>query len=156
MKKRFEKSTKELQDILSEAGRKTALEQYLKDIKAADGDLVLKDYLNEIIAKKGIALSDVVKNSGFDKGYVYNIFGGHRKNPDKMKLVGICIGCHMTFAETQRALEITECGVLYPRDPADAIIIYNINKENWSVIDINEQLYEHGLPLIGEKKGADK
>ena len=54
----------------------------------------------------------------------------------------------MTLKETQRALEIAGKGVLYPRDPADAIIIYNINKENWSVMDINEQLYEHGLPII--------
>ena len=148
MKKRFEKSTKELQDLLSEAGRKTALEQYLKDIKATDGDLVLSDYLNETIAKKGIALSDVVKNSGFDKSYVYNIFNGSRDNPTKKKLVGICLGCHMTLPETQRALEIAGKGVLYPRDSADAIIIYNINNENWSIIDINEQLFEHGLPII--------
>ena len=148
MQKRFEKSTKELQDILGGADRKTALEQYLKDIKAADGELVLKDYLDEIIARKGIVLSDVVKNSGFDKGYVYNIFGGHRKNPDKMKLIGICIACHMTLAETQRALEIAGKGVLYPRDAGDAIIIYNINRENWSVMDINEQLFAHGLPII--------
>ena len=147
MKNRFEKSTRELQDILNETGRKTALEQYLKDIKA-DGALVLSDYLNETIARKGLALSEAVKNSGFDKGYVYNIFGGKRSNPDRKKLIGICIGSHMTFAETQRTLEIAGKGILYPRDAADAIIIFNINKENWSVIDINEQLYEHGLALI--------
>ncbi|MBO4484084.1 MAG: hypothetical protein J5738_01685 [Lachnospiraceae bacterium] len=148
MKKRFEKSTKELQEILNEAGRKTALEQYLKDVRESEGELNLKDYLNETLSKKGMELSDVVKNSGFDKSYVYCIFNGNRKNPDKMKLVGICIASHMTLQETQRALEIAGKGVLYPRNPVDAIIIYNINKENWSVMDINEQLYEHGLPII--------
>ena len=100
------------------------------------------------MAQKGLKLSDVVKNSGFGKGYVYNIFGGKRDNPDKMKLIGICIACHMTLAETQRTLKIAGKGILYPRNPGDAIIIYNINKENWSVMEINEQLFAHGLPII--------
>ena len=148
MKKRFEKSTKELQEILSEAGRKTALEDYLKGLNEAGGVPALCDYLNETIARKGLALNDVVRDSGLSSGYVYNIFNGSRTNPQKRKLIGICIGCHMTFAETQRTLEIAGKGVLYPRDPADAIIIYNINRGNWSVIDINEQLFEHGLEVI--------
>ena len=148
MKNRFEKTTIELQDILNKAGKEAALEQYLKDIKKSEGDLLLHDYLNEILAQKGLKLSDVVKNSGFGKGYVYNIFGGKRDNPDKMKLIGICIACHMTLAETQRTLKIAGKGILYPRNPGDAIIIYNINKENWSVMEINEQLFAHGLPII--------
>lgn len=148
MKKRFEKSTKELQDILSEAGRKTALEQYLKDIKESSDELVLKNYWDETIAKKGLVLSEVVKRSGIKPGYAYNILGGKRDNAERIKIIGICIGCRMTLPETQRALEIAGKGILYPRDPADAIIIYNINKENWSVVDINEQLFEHELPII--------
>ena len=54
----------------------------------------------------------------------------------------------MTLAETQRTLKIAGKGILYPRNPGDAIIIYNINKENWSVMEINEQLFAHGLPII--------
>ena len=108
----------------------------------------MKNYWDEIIAKKGLVLSEVVKNSGIKSGYAYNILGGKRDNADRIKIIGICLGCRMTLPETQRALEIAGKGILYPRDPADAIIIYNINNENWSYIDINEQLFEHGLPII--------
>ncbi len=148
MRKPYEKSTEELDKILSRAGREEALEEYLQNLAKADDDLILSHYLNDILAQKGRELSDVVKESELSRDYVYNIFNGSRKNPDKMKLVGICLGCHMTLKETQRALEIAQKGVLYPRNPADAIIIFNINKENWSVMDINRQLYEHGFEII--------
>ena len=148
MKKSFEKSTEELDRILSRVGREEALEKYLQDLEEAGDDLILSHYLNDILAQKGRELSEVVRESELSGDYVYNIFNGSRKNPDKMKLVGICLGCHMTLKETQRALEIAQKGVLYPRNPADAIIIFNINKENWSVMDINRQLYEHGFAII--------
>jgi len=54
----------------------------------------------------------------------------------------------MTLQETQRALEIAQKGVLYPRNPADAIIMFNINNRNRSVMGINQQLYEHGFEII--------
>lgn len=148
MKKSFEKSTEELDRILSRVGREEALEKYLQDLEEAGDDLILSHYLNDILAQKGRELSEVVRESELSGDYVYNIFNGSRKNPDKMKLVGICLGCHMTLKETQRALEIAQKGALYPRNPADAIIIFNINEENWSVMDINRQLYEHGFAII--------
>lgn len=148
MRKQFEKTTEELNTILGESRKEKSLEEYLRSLEEADDDLILSHYLNDILAQKGRELSDVVKESELSRDYVYNIFNGSRKNPDKMKLVGICLGCHMTLKETQRALEIAQKGVLYPRNPADAIIIFNINKENWSVMDINRQLYEHGFEII--------
>ncbi|MBR5712887.1 MAG: hypothetical protein IKX54_04755 [Lachnospiraceae bacterium] len=148
MKQPFEKSTEELSSILGKAKKEAALEEYLRSLSEADDEMVLCNYLNDILAQKNRALSEVVKESNLSRDYVYNIFNGNRRNPEKMKLIGICLGCHMTLRETQRALEIAQKGVLYPRNPADAIIIYNINNGNWSVMEINQQLYEHGFEII--------
>ena len=148
MSKRFNKTTKELSDILGKAGKEAALTQYLEDLKKDNDSPALSTYLNEILAQKQLTVSALVRNSGLRKEYVYNIFGGNRSNPSRSKMICICLGCHMTLVETQRALEIAGTGVLYPRRPEDAVIIYNINRENWSVVDINIQLDERGLPLI--------
>jgi len=148
MAKKFDRSTQELSRILSEANKKEALENYLKELKEEGDCLNLQNYLNEMMAKNGRQLSDVARDSGLSPNYVYNIVNGSRKNPSRMKIIGICIACHMTLDETQRALEIAGKGILYPRDPADAIIIFNINAENRSVADINDQLHEHGYEII--------
>ncbi len=148
MPKKYEKTTKELSEILGKAGKEAELEAYLEKLNSTR-ELVLQSYLNEALAEKDLKLNEVIKESGVNSSYAYQIFNGKRSNPDKKKLVAICIASHMTFAETQRALEIAGCGVLYPRDPYDSIVIFNINKENWSVMKINEQLDEHGfLPLV--------
>lgn len=152
MPKKFEKTTKELSDILGKAGREAELEKYLAGLNEAS-EMVLSAYLNETLAAKGLVVSKVIRNSTVNPSYAYQLFNGKRSNPDKRKLTAICVACHMNYAETQRALEIAKCGTLYPRDPYDSIIIYNINKENWSVMKINEQLHAHNMdPLVEEKE----
>lgn len=63
-------------------------------------------------------------------------------------MLALCIACHMTLAETQHALAISQNGVLYPRSTFDAIIIFHLNQEDWSVYSINERLHLEGLPII--------
>lgn len=156
MPKKYEKTTKELSDILGKAGKERELREYLENLKSSR-EMVLSSYLNETLSAKGLVLSEVIRQSTVNPSYAYQFFNGKRKNPDKKRLIAICIACHMTLSETQRALEIAGCGILYPRDPYDAIIIYNINRENWSVMKINEQLHEHKKePLVAEKETRDK
>lgn len=148
MPKPYSKATKDLQGILNQAKSPEELNRYLKELKESEGKLRLCDYLNEMLAKKNLRISDIQKNILYSESYLRNLFNGHRTNPDRMKLIGVCIGAHMTLPETQRALEIAGKGILYPRNEGDAIIIYNINRENWSITDINIQLQDKGLPII--------
>lgn len=144
----YEKPTRELTSMLNDAKNTAELSKYLNELKANKDDMKLSDYLNHMIHEKNLDLAGVVRRSNLSKDYAYPILNGGKTNPSKMKVVAICIGCQMNYAETQRALEIAEKGVLYPRDPGDAIIIYNINKGNWDVLKINEQLEEAGQELI--------
>ena len=100
-----------------------------------------RQHVSELIAKN-VIFADLSKD------YAYQILSGTKTNPGRMKVVAICIGCQLDYTQTQRALEIAEKGVLYPRNAGDAIIIYNINNENWDISKINEQLDEAGQELI--------
>ena len=98
--------------------------------------------------KKGLLLRNVVAESNLEQHYAYQIINGNKQNPSRIKVLALCIACHMTLAETQHALGISQNGILYPRVAFDAIVIYNLNIENWSVYAINEQLHAEGLPVI--------
>lgn len=144
----YQKSTQYLNEVLGDARSKEGLQKYLDNLKKDNDDIALNDYFNFIISSKNLTIADIVKESTLNKDYAYQILNGRKVNPNRMKVLALCIGAHMNYAETQRALEIAHCGVLYPRNPADAIIIYHLNSENWSVIQINLDLEEHGFPII--------
>lgn len=78
------------------------------------------------------------------------IINGNKKNPGRNKVLCLCIGAKMNIHETNMALELTNNAALYPQNTKDAIIIKHINKENWSVSDINSELHEYGVTdLLG-------
>ena len=124
------------------------LNEYLAVIRKESAALSLNNYLNRIIHEKGLLLRNVVSESNLEQHYAYQIINGNKTNPSRIKVIALCIACHMTLAEAQHALGISQNGILYPRNPFDAIIIYNLNIGNWSVYNINEQLHAEGLMLI--------
>lgn len=102
--------------------------------------------LSVILAEKGLKKADVIRKSGLDRYYAYQIFNG-TKNPTRDKVVMLCISADMTFDEIQNLLKITGYAILYAKDRRDNVIIYGIeNKKN--VGDINTTLYELGLTLL--------
>lgn len=124
------------------------LNEYLAELHREEHTLTLSNYLNTIMHQKGLLLRNVVTDSNLEQHYAYQIINGNKQNPSRVKVLALCIACHMTLEETQHALGITQNGILYPRVSFDAIIIYNLNIGNWSVYAINEQLHAEGLPLI--------
>lgn len=144
----FNKSTQYLNNVLNDTKSKAGLNEYLKSLEASDDPDSLSEYFNHIIATKQLVTADIIRESNLSKDYAYQILSGRKDKPTRTKVIALCIGCHMNLQETQRALEISRNGILYARDSADAIVIYHINSEIWSVLKINEALHEQGLPLI--------
>ncbi len=142
------KSTDDLQLFLTQIHTPEDLNDYLAVIREEESVLSLSNYLNEIMHNKGLLLRNVVSESNLEQHYAYQIINGNKQNPSRIKVLALCIACHMTLAETQHALGISKNGVLYPRNCFDAIVIYNLNVGNWSVVNINEQLHAEGLTLI--------
>jgi len=103
-------------------------------------------YIKAVLAEKGMSVADLQRASCIDRNYIYQIVDGS-KHPGRDKIIAIAIGCRMDLKECQRALEITNEGILYAKSRRDSLVIYAINN-GLSVMSLNALLEEYKLPLI--------
>lgn len=107
----------------------------------------LAELLGQLLEKKGLKKSQVIKNSEVFEIYGYQIFSGVRV-PDRKKLLCIAVGMRLNIAETQQLLKCAGYSQLYVKLPFDSIVLYGLCK-NLSVVQINELLYEYELETLG-------
>ena len=103
-------------------------------------------YFNRYISEHNLVLSDIVKASQISKNYVYHLINGKR-NPSKDHVIALCVSAGMSVKETNRALKISNVGILYSKDVRDLAIGLCINDKK-NVIEINNYLYENNLPIL--------
>lgn len=132
------KKTDELLKILKDSKDYSTYKNLSEDSIIPEN--VLSEYLCYVLEKKGIKKSEVIRQSGMDRGYAYDIFSG-KKQPSRDKLLMICIGAGMNFEETQILLKHTGYPLLYPRIERDSVLIYSM-EHNLTVINTNILLHE--------------
>lgn len=86
--------------------------------------------------------SEIIKKSGIERTYAYQIFN-KRRMPGRDKILELSIGMGLSLKETQRGLKIGNEPILYSRNKRDAIIIFCIN-EGKSLMATEELLMEYG------------
>lgn len=86
-----------------------------------------------------------IVNRTLEKHYAYQIINGTKLNPGRDNVLRLCIGAHMNIRKTCRALEIANAAILYPKKTRDAIIIKHINLQDFSVLNINDDLFTHHI-----------
>jgi transcriptional regulator with XRE-family HTH domain len=123
------------------------IRQWLDNHKGDMIDETLKEHLNELLFQKGISVSDVVKCSGLDKSYVFQIFNGIKKNPSRDKLIAIAFGLHLSIDETQKTLKIAGYKELYPKQKRDVVIFLSI-KNHKTVFEADDELDELGFKTL--------
>ncbi len=131
------KSTDQLMDELMKAHN---ISNYLKENSIYMISDELPTYLTNILKKKRLVKSAVIKNSELSEVMGYQIFSGTRK-PSRDSLLSLCIAMQLDVEETQEILKIAQFASLYPKSKRDCIIINGI-ATNKSVAQINETLYE--------------
>ena len=67
-------------------------------------DLTLSEYLMALLKQNNLRRSDIVRDSGLEKAYVYQIFNGEKK-PSRDKLIAITFGLHLPAEETPKDAE---------------------------------------------------
>ena len=87
---KFQKQTEELLEGLKKANN---LENYVLENQDEFMQVDIAEYLENIIREKQLKRSQIVKDSGLDRSYVYHILNGERKNPSRSKLLAICVRC---------------------------------------------------------------
>ena len=100
----------------------------------------ISQYLDELISKYNLVKSDIIKRSGLDRIYGYQILNGTR-TPSRDKLIQLALGMQIDFEEIQKLLKYNGFAPLYAQNRRDSIIIFAI-KNKMSVINLNLLLDE--------------
>jgi hypothetical protein len=142
----FQNSTSELQNRINKIHSKHELKNYIDTHTASICSF--SEYYYNILRHKNISLADAVKASRLEK-YAYKILDETKPlHAGRDKILCLCIGAKMNIKETNRCLEMLSLGILYSRNSKDAIIIYHINNNDWSIENINIDLQDYGLELL--------
>lgn len=138
-----ERLTEELLERLLAA---STPEAYLDEGLTLDRDL--PDYLHELLAEKNLKRAAVVRASGLNGTFVYDVFAGKsRLGRDNAIMLALGLGCDLR--ETQRLLRLDGVSELWPKVRRDAIIIWCVEHRR-SRVETDDELYALGeKPLLG-------
>ena len=99
--------------------------------------------------QNNVTVADVMKNSGINRNYGYNIINGTRKKPGRDKVIALCIGAGMDIDHIQYSLAVAGFCVLNPRDERDVRIAAAALRGTKDILRLNIYLEEHGIePLM--------
>ncbi len=129
------------QELFSALKESSSIKNYLKMHESVCNSITLVEYLNLLIEKKSIKKSQVIKNSGLNRIYGYQILSGS-KNPSRDKLICFCFGLELDIIDVQKLLYKGSYNPLYPKDKRDSIIIYCLCKGK-SLLETNLLLDEN-------------
>lgn len=138
-----EKDTRELLHILKDTSNKKDLENVLKTEEESFTDMTFAQYFMEkstAYYPDGTDRAELVKDSGIDRIYCYQILNGTKK-PGRDKVIALCLAIHADITTTQKCLNLAGHSNLYSRNKRDAIIIFAVEKK-LSVRDTNDLLSE--------------
>lgn len=132
-----ERITEELLERLLNA---SSPEAYL-----AQGDTVdrtLSDYLNQLLASRGLRRSAVARSSGINPTVVYDIFAG-KSRPGRDHAIMLALGLRCTLKECQRLLRLAGVAELWCKVRRDAIVIWCV-EHGLTRVETDDELYRLG------------
>ena len=145
-----EKKTSELNAILKNASLKDFDRIRMNELPKKTRSL--SEYLNTYIGNNGLVAADIIRGSQLSRDYAYSILNGNRPNPSRDRVIALCIAMQMNLEEVQRALEICNAGILYPKEARDMAIIICINTRVYNISEINAFLFEKGFDALHTSK----
>ena len=137
---------KDTSEILKELGICQDFQTFYNENKEYMVSANLAELLAELIQRKGLKKSHVIKNAELSDIYGYQIFSGVRV-PERKKLLCLALGMGLNIDEVQTLLKCAGYSQLYVKKPFDSVLLYGFCK-GLSVIEVNELLYQYGLDTI--------
>ena len=137
---------KDTSEIVKELGLSPDFQSFynenIKYMVSAD----LAQLLAELLARKGLKKSQVIKNAELSEVYGYQIFSGLRM-PERKKLLCLAVAMELNIDEAQQLLKCAGYSQLYVKIPFDSVVLYGLCK-GLSVVEINELLYKYDLETL--------
>ena len=103
--------------------------------------------LEECCKKSGMHKTDIIRASGINEIYAYQIFSG-RRTPSRKKLLALAVAMQLEPSDVQELLRCAGFAPLYVKIPYDSVVIYGICKR-LSLTEINEMLFHYCEDSIG-------
>ncbi len=103
--------------------------------------------LMSLIESKKLTRATVIKRAGVSQSYGYQILDGRKSNPDRDKVIMMCIGIGTSIEETQNLLKVTGYPILRASNERDHFLIFAI-VNHISIIDINLELQKLELKIL--------
>lgn len=111
------------EDLLQRLLAATDVDEYLDEENLPDRTLA--GYLAQLLADRRITRADVVRASGLNPTFVYDIFAGKSK-PGRDHAIMLAFGLSCSLRETQRLLRLAGASELWCKLRRDAIVIWCI------------------------------
>ena len=137
---------KDTSEIVKELGLSQDFQTFYNENKEYMIGTDLAQLLAELLQRKGLKKSHVIKDSELSEIYGYQIFSGVRV-PERKKLLCLAISMGLNIDEVQKLLKSAGYPQLYVKKPFDSVVLYGFSK-GMSVVEINEMLYKYDLETL--------
>lgn len=129
-------------------------EQYLSQLppvdSVADGP-TLPDYLARLLVEKSLKRSQVIRDSGLNATFCYQVFQGTR-NLGRDNAIMLAFGLRCDLHQTQRLLTRAGLAELWCRQRRDAIIIFCV-EHGMTRAGCDDELWRLGEPTLLPERG---
>lgn len=121
------------------------LEDYLRNRKNEE---TFSTKLLKYIDLTGLADSEVYKRAGIDRRHFSKIRCNKEYQPKKSTAISLCLALKLSLKQVDELLELAGY-TLTNSDTADLIVKFCIEKEKYSLMDVNEALVYFGQKALG-------
>jgi len=126
------------EELLNEISFSSKIDDFVDKV---DFEYSLSEYLDLLLKQHALDKKDVIKRSGIETTFGYQIFAGRRK-ARRNKLLQLAFAMQLSLKEAQRLLNIAGASALYPKNRRDAIIIYCL-QSNYDIQKADDILYDY-------------
>ena len=110
----------------------------------------LHKYLTKLRKEKNLSVKFLCDELNCPPAHIYHIFSGVKK-PSRERLIALSRAMNLNLQETQYLLRYGGYGILYPRNPRDAVVISSIEHQ-LNFAGMNELLRQLGeIPIFNEE-----
>lgn len=118
-------ATEELANRLKEC---ESIDAFLQEHRGFFDERAFQDYLERLMAGRGLNASRLADLSGVSTPYVCNLRGGSRSAPRKDMLLKLAFAMRLGVDEANRLLALGGSAPLYPKIRRESIAIYCLNR----------------------------
>jgi len=132
------------EELLAELLASPSIEGFLDE--NAINEVTLSEYLQQLLDKKGLKRTEVIRKANLNATFGYQVFTGAR-GAGRDTILQLVFAMELTLREANRLLQAAGVNGLYCKNRRDGIIIFCI-EHSYSLQETDEELYRFGEETI--------